>query len=328
MLKSLAIFSVFLVMFSIKAHPQAYKAQQKDSKLTATAPSVGVEQTASPRLQTDEKKHVDADVVIVKTPKKDAFDIASLLISIVLGLVGIVGVGVGVGTLLFLKKQTVHMGSQVELMQSQLAEMKAESEISKDAVNAAYGSVRFAEAQFELMKEKERARLSVKAGRLKVGYPETDYWHLETSIEIRNIGVNRAFMKRAEGYFVVSSEGKESSVSGVETGSIEVPEYIDPADSQVSVSLYIFKDDLALSLKDLADDLYGNKRMLHLHGFIDYETIGMMQRKEFDYFWMAGSMIGMFGSERTETTEAERVEEGHWWNNRTYDNGDDQQEAT
>jgi hypothetical protein len=195
-----------------------------------------------------------------------------------------------------------------------------------DAANAAYGSVRFAEAQFELMKEERRARISIKAIGIQVQDPGSELWNLVTNIEIRNLGQTRAFIKRTSGEFAIRLEGQERPQED-DLSTLYLPEeYIDPSTDPIVVSLHHFNF-LPTSLKVLADDLHDRKRMLHLYGFIEYETLGMKFTEEFKYFWMAGSVFGgmSWGEEKT-LTDAERVEEGHWWDNRPQSKDDEQSE--
>jgi hypothetical protein len=185
-----------------------------------------------------------------------------------------------------------------------------------DSANAAYGSVVFAEAQFELMKEERRARISIKAKGVQVQDPDSELWNLVTSIEIRNLGQTRAFIKRTSGKFAIRAHGEERPEED-DLSALYLPEeYIDPRIDPVVVALYQFNLS-PTSLKVLADYLHDRSRMLHLYGFIEYETLGMKFTEEFKYFWMPGSfMRGTFSGEETNPTDAERVEDGHWWDNR------------
>lgn len=185
-----------------------------------------------------------------------------------------------------------------------------------DAANAAYGSVRFAEAQFELMKEERRARISIKAIGIQVQDPGSELWNLVTNIEIRNLGQTRAFIKRTKGEFVMSAYGEERPQED-DLSMLYLPEeYIDPDTAPVVVSLHPCSL-LPTSLKVLADDLYESRRMLQIHGFIEYETLGMKLTEEFRYFWMTGNVLGgMFGEEEKNLSDVKRVEQGYWLDNR------------
>jgi hypothetical protein len=195
-------------------------------------------------------------------------------------------------------------------------ETRKAAKAGAESANAAYGSLNFAEAQFELMKEERRARISIKAVGIQVQDPDSEFWNLATSIEIRNLGQTRAFVKRTGGEFVIRAYGEERSQED-SLNTLYLPEeYIDPSTDPVAVSLYP-SSLLPTSLKVLADDLHDSRRMFHLYGFIEYETLGMKFTEEFKYFWSVGSFIGrMFSGEETNPTDAERVKEGHWWDNR------------
>lgn len=204
-------------------------------------------------------------------------------------------------------------------------ETRNAAKAAADSANAAYGSVAFAEAQFELTKEERQARISIKAVRIQVQDPDSEFWNLATSIEIRNLGQTRAFIKRTGGEFAIRAYGEECP-QGDDLSTLYLPEeYIDPSTDPILVSLHQFNL-LPTSLRVLADDLHDRKRMLHLYGFIEYETLGMKFTEEFKYFWMAGSVFGgMLGGGEATLTDAGRVEEGHWWNNRSLSNKDEKE---
>jgi hypothetical protein len=166
------------------------------------------------------------------------------------------------------------------------------------------------------MKEERRARISIKAARIQVQDPDTEFWNLATSIEIRNLGQTRAFIKRTGGEFAMRASGEERSEE-YDLNTLYLPEeYIDPSTEPVVVSLYQLNL-LPTSLRVLADGLHDGRMVFHLYGFIEYETLGMKFTEEFKYFWSTGSVFGgMFSGQETNPTDAERVEEGHWWDNR------------
>ena len=88
--------------------------------------------------------------------------------------------------------------------------------------DAAQESIDLARAQFNLMMEKERARITIKAGMIQVQEPDKEYWNLATNIEIRNLGQSRAFITRSEENFVIRTEGEEPAEEDL-INSISVP---------------------------------------------------------------------------------------------------------
>jgi hypothetical protein len=206
----------------------------------------------------------------------------------------------------------------------QTSQTRRAADATADSANAAYGSVMFAEAQFELMKEERRARISINARGIQVEDPDSEYWNLMTSIEIRNLGQTRAFIKKTGGEFVIRADGEERPKNDDLSSLYLSEEYVDPSTAPVVVALHQFNLEPA-SLKELGDDLHSRKRMIHLYGFIEYETLGMKFTEEFKYFWMAGNfMRGMFSGEERNPTDVEKVEEGYWWDNRPRPEDDEQ----
>jgi len=108
MRKGLAIFTLSLVVLSVQAYAQSHKAQKgSDSQKPATqAPLIPIQQTGSPKLQPEQKQHIDADVRVVGAPAKDGYDRAAFWINVALACVGFSGIAIGVCTLFIIKRQT------------------------------------------------------------------------------------------------------------------------------------------------------------------------------------------------------------------------------
>jgi hypothetical protein len=202
MLKCLAIVTVALMLVVFQSNGQPHKAQQANSGQKPASPisNPPIEQKSSHPLKSETNQHVDADVRVLKTPEKDFYDKVAFWISVVLAGVGFAGVGVGIGTLLFLRSQVSemkrqanlmetqagHMSKQADLMAQQLAEMKSGSEIAKDnaeaarvtakasavAAMAAEKSADAALAQIQMMKDKERAQLRIEFGEPQLTFDE------------------------------------------------------------------------------------------------------------------------------------------------------------
>lgn len=336
MLKRWLVFLTAFLSICPPTNCQAHKAQQGQASQRPTLPvaSATVRQNNSPSLQAKPDQHVQADVRVIRAPAKDGYDIAAFWISALLAGVGIAGIGVGVWTICYVRRQAVEMRQQRIIMRRTLNAIRRQTKAAEDAAkagmesaNAALGSVKLTEAQLNLTKEKERARISITAGGLQVQEPDTEFWSLATSIEVRNLGPTRAIIQRTSGEFVIRAEGEELAhgADWLAGGSLSLPDdFIDPCTTPVIAPLHWFHWEPA-SLKSLADDLHGNKRTLHLYGFIEYETLGMVLTEEFNCFWMAGSVAAaFFRGENKNPTDAERVEDGNWWNNRDYGNGDEQ----
>jgi hypothetical protein len=125
MLKILAMLALLFLGLPNQAHAQTNKAESgiPSGKISPVAIQ---EEVDSPKLEPEDNKHVDANVKIISTSDKDAFDKATLIVGVILALVGIAGVGVGIHTLRYLGKQTAEMSLQRDAMVKSLAVQEAE----------------------------------------------------------------------------------------------------------------------------------------------------------------------------------------------------------
>jgi hypothetical protein len=184
-----------------------------------------------------------------------------------------------------------------------------------EAANAAYGSVTFARAQWELTKEKERARLDIQGGSATV--EENDmYWHIGGTLRARNIGQSRAFIIESRSKLTVKvRDGVYPEYESY--GQIPFADsFVDPEPSNDFATLsFTFYPDGEDKIRFLAEDLHALRRSLHLYGFVDYETLGMRFRKEFGFVWTvidpAWHLGGLVGDQEI-PTEAQKVTFGYW----------------
>lgn len=121
MLKILAMSLLFVLSPQTYAQPHKTQEGSGNQKPTAPASSIPAQQTNSPILQTGHQEHVDADVRVIQAPQKDAFDITTLIVNVVLCAVGVVGVGVGIFGIIYARKtlsqisiQTTRLGEHAE----------------------------------------------------------------------------------------------------------------------------------------------------------------------------------------------------------------------
>lgn len=108
MRKYLAVFVLALAVVPLQADDQANQTQQAShsGKPSRPVPAIAPQQASSQSVQPAQENHVDADVRIVAAPEKDRYDKAAFWATLALVFVGFAGIGVGVGTLLILKRQT------------------------------------------------------------------------------------------------------------------------------------------------------------------------------------------------------------------------------
>lgn len=108
MRKYLAVFALALMIAPLQAENRANQTQQTTHSNKASPPvtAIAPQQTNDQSVQPAKGEHVDADVRIVTAPRKDSYDKAAFWATIALVVVGFAGIGVGLGTLLILKRQT------------------------------------------------------------------------------------------------------------------------------------------------------------------------------------------------------------------------------
>ncbi|HEY5330804.1 MAG TPA: hypothetical protein VIJ79_13025 [Acidobacteriaceae bacterium] len=295
MLKILLVFALALPYFPVQAHSQTKNAQQasKGDKPALPVTPVIPQNSPSPNVQNEHQEQVQADVRVVEAPDKDGYDKASVWINLALALIGVCGICAAFITLRKLERQT---------------------KATEDAANAAYGSVAFAEAQFELMKEKERARLEVTPGTITVTDMTTEmfeFFHLNATLRIRNIGATRAYITRGEMRFILVDRASELPD---DLYSMTLPDqFFDPSIDRTDITAHFFPDD-KVTMKMVADAIQGIQTA-HLYGVIEYETLGGKWRREFSYRWdifMSGLGLGYLGISSMPQTDADRIEGGYW----------------
>ena len=189
-----------------------------------------------------------------------------------------------------------------------------------DSANAAYGSVRFAEAQWEMMKDKERARIEIKTtDGLNLERIGEGFWHLKATIRIRNLGATRAYIRHGAGELFVAKSGEETEPQLDTWNSLGLEEdFIDAFSANVSPvlrSFYFFGPD-GENLADYAAGVYEGRFATRLYGVIEYETLGLRFRRSFGYTWLGNENPENFGAAITGATPAENDEErvsyGFW----------------
>lgn len=64
-------------------------------------------------------------------------------------------------------------------------------------------SAKAALLQIQMMRDKERARVEIKALGLELTRVSEDFWYIKSSIELRNVGTGRAYVRLGTGNFEV-----------------------------------------------------------------------------------------------------------------------------
>jgi hypothetical protein len=171
MFKALAIIALAFNVLPVQAYtPQA-------DKPSAPIAWVAPQNMESKELQAEAKNHIDADVRVISTPAKDGYDKAAFWFSVTLVVVGILGVGIGIGTLLFLRSQTAHIKRQADVMKE----------------------------QSDLMVEKERAKLRIELDEFHPVNDEHETYWVKGHVSI--YGNTEAFIERTEIYASIGAAG-------------------------------------------------------------------------------------------------------------------------
>jgi len=167
-----------------------------------------------------------------------------------------------------------------------------------ETANAAYGSLTYAEAQLDLMREKERARLelNVHPTDLDVEVAGDDLVHLIATVSVRNIGASKAFIGRTSGTLITRLRN-EALENSDDYSPLDFPEQvIAPDQLPVPIRVYCFPTTTA---RTFAECLEEGTFSLHFFGFIEYQTLGLRWRKDFGYDWMCvergSGLSGLYG---------------------------------
>jgi hypothetical protein len=137
--------------------------------------------------------------------------------------------------------------------------------------------------------------LEVKSGALTIVYPhnsQEDHWYIRGTIRVRNIGPSRAYIVRTNAELVVSRPD-EPLPKFNEHRVIRFPDQIiDASDTFLDVPVcffpYIVTDanrHETMLIRHLAEDLYESRKIIRSYGFIEYETMGIVWRRNFGYVW-------------------------------------------
>jgi hypothetical protein len=168
-----------------------------------------------------------------------------------------------------------------------------------DAANAAYGSLTFAEAQWKLTKEKERARLefNIENTDLAVEVAGEDLVHLIGTVSVKNIGASNAYIKRTSGTLITRLRNEALEKGEEYSSPLDISEKaIRPDKDPIPIKVYCFPTS---TTRTFAENLEDGTFTLHLFGFIEYDTVGLGRRTEFEYEWKVigrnDSLAGMLG---------------------------------
>lgn len=327
MLKRLAI-SVWVVFVSVgiltaqnppPSPPKQGIAIQETSKKGQEQPQAQPHNQTAPNLAASTPQPTTPPCDEACQQGRDNLKVQNRLAWLTFGLVvvGAFQVGGMIWQAILIRQTRSDVHTQAEWMKTQAGYMKDQTEILRDSVRASQTSADAAMAQIQLMKEKERAIIAVKMGGVEVKDANTEFWSLTTSLEIRNLGQNRAFIVEAMVEFTVGVVTEEPRGKKIEWALLLPEEFIDPSITPVIVTLQWSPEGVEpASLKELADDLRAMRRRIRLRGRIEYTAAGMNSTEEFDSPWFTPRITtSLFGDRNVNPTDAERIEDGWWWGN-------------
>jgi hypothetical protein len=282
MLKQFAVLLCAMTLISLNAGEQAGKAAQAKSNKQPAPAVAPVKPSETPSPQPESKQHVDADIKVVALPSKDWEDVAAFAISVILALVGIAGIGVGICTLIYLRRQAGEMRLQRKVMVRTLRGINRQAELMVRQANAM-------DQQNKAVRDRERARISVK---FPPGTPDFDSpWRIDgfdepelmmnLCLEIFNEGTSKAFDVRAVGMF--QFQEKESKFVAKEPLlPINVPDVIRFEDIDTPIPMVI---ETLITARDV-DALKDAKLDFYVFGEVTYvDVFGYRRKTPFRFMW-------------------------------------------
>ena len=190
---------------------------------------------------------------------------------------------------------------------------------TRRAADAAAESSDAAFRQIQMMKDKERARIEVKATGLEVQHEAGDSWNLKAGIEIRNVGGGRAYVRRGAADLVIQG-GDNLAQVGKPCDWVPldlVGNFVDPDGHPLAEAFYFFQGP-GLSLAEYSRVISSGQLPVRIIGFIDYETVGTRFRLDFSFVWIGydnpgnvGAML-TFSEELKPKNDRERISFGFW----------------
>jgi hypothetical protein len=171
-------------------------------------------------------------------------------------------------------------------------------------------SAKAALSQIEMVKDKERARVEIKALGLELTRVSEDFWHIRATIELRNVGMGRAYVRLGEGSLAITEEKPNGLSLDVVDG------FIDPSGDPTTESFYFFQPDDA-SRGEYSQKICDGVFVPRIIGFIEYETVGTRFHRDFHYAWIGhGSPLNvsafMSRGGFVPVTDEDKVSFGFW----------------
>lgn len=248
-----------------QTHPKGAKSPQSDRPQPTSLRLDAVQEQTSEGKQDGAKAQPQSYPSRLFSPEN--------LPNIGLFVAGLLGIGIAIGTL-------SEMKTQRNIMQGQLAEMKAGGELTKASADAARDSV-------EIVISKERARLSVEPELLKLPNEKSDTAFFSVCYRIKHQGATDAKIIGGETFALLTDSEAAPSLDDAMSWGISAPQWFTKEDSAENHYQAVWKVGKIANV-DMEDarDLRGGKQFIHFWGFIKYEDIfGRSRMCTFRWMW-------------------------------------------
>jgi hypothetical protein len=147
-----------------------------------------------------------------------------------------------------------------------------------------------------------------------------DFWHIKTTIEFRNAGAGRAYVRLGTRNLIVVEDELHGNSLDIVNG------FIDPTGDPVIESAYFFQPGDA-PLSEYAQQICDGISMPRISGFIEYETVGVRFHRNFSYVWIGhGNPLNigarlMLSDDSIPKTDEDRISFGYWLSNSDWMSG-------
>jgi hypothetical protein len=201
---------------------------------------------------------------------------------------------------------------------------------TKHSATSAQTAAKAALRQIDMTFQKERARIDInREGSLEPANVDTEYWTVNGTISVRNVGDTKAFIKDSVGAIFIKEDSTQtlpSLDSGIPIFFIDNVMVIDES-SPPETQTIAYTQDGSRSFSGYADKIYEGYFTVHLRGFIEYETLGRTFRRYFGYKWVGGNSpnslgLALGGLRYGSKDDAGKVRAGYWQQDQEGDNGE------
>ena len=165
---------------------------------------------------------------------------------------------------------------------------------TRRSAQAAAKAVAAANRQTNMTRDKERARIEIKADGLEL-HDDPSLWQLEGTLKIRNLGLSRAYIIRFQAEIVWCESESEEPPPDLSIHMNQLPdEFLDPTrknspPEQVPVW---FWDTRSMALDWFASGVYSGDIRIVTWVFIEYSTVGTTYTRLLKFEWKASGRQG------------------------------------